>query len=229
MEYIVVLLISVFILMILGSLLGLSAKKIRKIAENDELNRISDDFPSNTEIAKDMLNRLNNNSVKIEEDKHAKNSLYLVMGNKISIASMKHNFARVQTVAHECLHSIQSKRLLWCNFIFSNIYIIYTLVLLVLTIFKVVKPSMVQVAVLLLMGIFHYFVRSMLETDAMIKARYLAKEYMEDNNICSEDVKNDILTEYDKLNDIGIKVVNFDILGRDMLKVILYCLVAVFV
>ena len=37
-------------------------------------------------------------------------SLYIVATNTILISNIKDTFTRVQTIAHECLHSIQNKK-----------------------------------------------------------------------------------------------------------------------
>ena len=58
------------------------------------------------------------------------------------------------------------------------------------------------------------FVRSYLEDDAMIKARFLAKEYMEDIKISDENEIKKIIDEYDKLNNIGIKTVNYKLFSK---------------
>jgi len=99
----------------------INIKKIKEKQENKELENITDKFPNNIEIAKEMLKMLDNKNVKIEEAKDTGTSLYIAVTNKISIADMKNNYARIQTIAHECIHSCQDRRLLLFNFIFSNI------------------------------------------------------------------------------------------------------------
>ena len=67
----------------------------------------------------------------------------------------------------------------------------------------------------------YYFIRSYLENDAMIKAKFLAKEIMEDFKISSEDEIQDIVKSYDKINDIGIKMVNFELFLGTIIKTII--------
>ena len=67
-----------------------------------------------------MLEMLDNKDVQIEQAKDTKTSLYIAVTNKISIADLKDNYGRIQTIAHECMHSVQDRRLLLFNFIFSN-------------------------------------------------------------------------------------------------------------
>ena len=77
------------------------------------------------------------------------------------------------------------------------------------------------------MGMVQYVIRSMLETDAMMKAKYVAKEYLEENNICTKEEVEKIINEYDKLNDIGIKMVNYNICTNNFIKIIIYSLIAI--
>ena len=64
-----------------------------------------------------------------------------------------------------------------------------------------------------------------LENDAMIKAKFLAKEYMENQKISSKDEINKIINKYDELNDVGIKCVNFQIFSLIIFKVIIFGLI----
>ena len=48
---------------------------------------------------------------------------------------------------------------------------------------------MVWIAIFILTGVVYYIVRSYLENDAMIKARFLAKEYMQEEAVSTlEDI-----------------------------------------
>ena len=79
------------------------------------------------------------------------------------------------------------------------------------------------------MSMLLYCIRSYLETDAMIKARYLAKEYMDMNkNLIGEDNIRIVVENYDKLNNIGVKFYNLKLIFDYMVKVIVFCLVAIF-
>ena len=125
MEYIVLLIIEIIIFIILGIMFDVNIKKIKQIGEDKELDTLTQKYPGNIEICKWYLRKLKNENVKIEEDEKSNATLYLVTSNKIFIANLKNSYTRIQTIAHECLHSIQNKKLLWFNFIFSNIYLLY--------------------------------------------------------------------------------------------------------
>lgn len=225
MEFIVLLIILVIMYFTLKFIFDANIKKIKEIGENKELDELTQKYPENIEICKEYLKKLNNENVKIEEDKNSNTTLYLVMSNKIFIANLKESYTRIQTIAHECLHSIQSKKLLWFNFIFSNIYIIYFLVICVLAIFKVLPCKMLFLSILVILGFVFYAVRSYLETDAMTKARFLAKEYMQEKNISTQQEIDRIVKAYDDLNDVGIKCTNFQLLSNVFLKVIILAII----
>lgn len=226
MSLIIVMILILAVLIGIRIILNIDMITIKEIAKNDKLNIITDAFPENIEICKKICAMIGNNKVKIEEDKQSKTSLYLIVTNKISIANLKNSFTRIQTVAHECLHSMQDKRILWANFICSNIYLVYFVIAIILTILGVFKDTMLQVNILILMGMVCYFLRSYLETDAIIKARYLAREYMKHEKILKPEEMQEILGNYDILNKIGVKAINYKLLFSVLVKVLIYALIA---
>lgn len=229
MEYVSIVVIILFIVVIKFAL-NVKLKDIKKIKEigfNKELNDITNKLPENTEICKGILKMIDNNTVNIKEEKNIKSSLYIVATNSIIIANIKDTFTRVQTIAHECLHSVQNKRTLMFNFIFSNIYLIYFVLITVLTIFKIVNNPLVHIFILIFISFIYYMVRSYLEIDAMTKAKYLAKEYIESKNILKQEEIDKILNGYTNLNELGIKFTCFMLAFNSMIKLLIYCIVAV--
>ena len=225
MEFIVLLIIVIVIYFILRFIFDFNMKKIKEIGEDKELDELTQKYPENIEICKDYLKKLKNENVNIEEDKNANSTLYLVMSNKIFIANLKDSYTRIQTIAHECLHSIQNKKLLWFNFIFSNIYLIYFFIICILAVFKVLPYKMLFLSILIIFGFVFYAVRTYLENDAMIKARFLAKEYMQEKKISSQEEIDKIVKKYDELNDIGIKCTNFQLLNNVILKIVILLII----
>ena len=143
------------------------------------------------------------------------------MSNKIFIANLNKSYTRIQTIAHECLHSIQDKKILWSNFLFSNIYLIYFIIIAILGILKILPYKMLFLAIFLVLGLVYYSIRTYLENDAMIKARFLAKEYMEEKGISSKDEIESLVKKYDELNDIGIKFTNFKFFEGIIIKAVI--------
>ena len=152
--------------------------------------------------------------------------MYIAVTNKISIADMKNNYARIQTIAHECLHSCQDRTMLLFNFIFSNINMIYFFVISILTIFKVINNQMLQIAILMLFTLIQFAVRSFLEIDAMTRAKFLAKEYMEKKKLCTNKEKELLLKEYENINKIGIPFIVDNLLTSGLVRVLIYTIIA---
>ena len=230
MEYIITIAIMVISIILLKIGLNIHIKDIKKIKEigyDKELNKIASKFPDNKEICTKILEKLDNKKVKIEEEKDSKTSLYIAISDKIIIANIKDTFTRIQTIAHECLHSVQSRTMLLFNFIFSNISLLYFLVAIFLVLFNVLD-GFVFIQIYIGIGIISYVIKSYLETDAMTKAFYIAKEYMEETakasaNITKEEV-DILLDNIAKLNKIGISLTNFYLIVGIMLKIIFLCI-----
>ena len=221
MENVIIIVCLILILVLIKVIFKINIKEIKNLGENQKLDNEINKYPENIEICKKILKKLGNESVKIEENKDASNCLYLVATNKILIGDLKGSFTRIQTIAHECLHSIQDKRILMFNFIYSNIYLVTFLILGILSIFQILPYKMLFLSLYIIMGLIFYFVRSYLENDAMIKARFLAKEYMEDENIQNKEEIDEVIHEYDILNNIGIKATNYSLLLSVLIKTII--------
>ena len=221
MEFIILLIIVIVMYLILRFIFDFNMKKIKELGEDKELDELTQRYPENMEICKWYLKKLRNENVKIEEDKNSNSTLYLVMSNKIFIANLKESYTRIQTIAHECLHSIQSQKLLWFNFIFSNIYLVYFGVICILALLKVLPMKMTFLSIFIVFSLVYYAVRTYLENDAMIKARFLAKEYMQEEAISTQEEIDRIVNKYDELNDIGIRCTNFKFLSSILIKVII--------
>ena len=223
MEYIIILMLLIMLIGILAIIYDVSIKRLKEFAQIEEskFNKITNLYPSNIEICKTLLKKLKNEKVKVEEDKEAKTSLYIAVTDKIIIADVKNSYTRIQTIAHECLHSVQSRKILLFNFIYSNIYLLYFFITTILSLFNQLPNKMLFLCIMLIMSYLYYFVRSYLENDAMIKAKFLAKEYMEEINLSEKNEIDSIIGSYEKLNNMGIKMTNFELMFETMIKVII--------
>ena len=213
----------------LGIIFKINIKNVKQIAENKELDELTEKYPSNIDVCKSILEMLNNKNVKIEENKDSNTSLYIAISNKISIANVRGSFTRIQTIAHECLHSIQDRRILLFNFYFSNIYLIYFVIISLFALLGKLPYKMMFLSILIVLGFIYYFTRSYLENDAMIKARFLAKDYMEKQSISSKEEIQKIVNGFDKLNDIGIKCVNYNLFFNTIIKIIIFLVIILFI
>ena len=225
MEYLVIIIFLIIGWMVLRYLFGCSKKQIERIAENKELDNIASQYPDNTQMCKEYLKMLHNETVTIEEDKKATNSLYIAISNKIMIADTRKSFTRIQTIAHECLHSIQNRKILLFNFIYSNIYMLYFIMISIFAIGKQLPYKMMFLVILIIGGFLYYFVRSYLEDDAMIKARFLAKEYMENKKISTQEDINHMVNHFDKLNNIGIRCTNYALITNIIIEILIFCII----
>ena len=221
MKFIIILVVLTLIYIFLKIVFSVKIKKLKQFEKDEYLDKVVSKYPENTQICEEILKKVNNNTVKIEEDPNANTTLYLVRSNKIFIANLNKSYTRIQTIAHECLHSIQDKKILWSNFIFSNIYLIYFVIIAVLGILKILPYKMLFLAIFLVLGLVYYSIRTYLENDAMIKARFLAKEYMEEKGISSKDEIESLVKKYDELNDIGIKFINFKFFEGIIIKAVI--------
>lgn len=214
------------ILIILKLIFKIDFKELKKLEINENLNKITNKFPENIKICETILSKLKNKNVKIEEDKESNTSLYIVLTNKIIIANLKNSYARIQTIAHECVHSIQNRNILLFNFIFSNIYLIYFIMSIILTAFGVFKNSLIQITILLILSFIYYIIRSYLETEAMIKAEFIATAYIEEAKICNKEEEKELINEYRKINKVGVIAYNYILFTNCIVKVITYCIIS---
>ena len=217
MGFLIISFLCIILIALLFWVFSVNIKKLKEMAKIKEFDRIGDKYPSNIDICKEDLEMLNNKNVHIEENDGSDATVYIAISNKISIGNLRNSYTRIQTIAHECLHSIQNKKLLIFNFIFSNIYLLYFFIIIVLTIFGNLQNQMAHVATLAVMGIVYLTVRLYLESDAMIKARYLAKEYMNKKKISSEEEIQKMIKQYDVVTNFGVKCVYYQ-LGLNVLS-----------
>lgn len=221
MELLIILISIIISQIILKIILKTNKKEIMKIAENEKLNSIVQKLPNNIEICKEILNKFKNEKVKIEEEENT-NCFYFIATDKIILNKDKKFFTRVQTIAHECVHSMQEKRILWFNYIFTNLLNLFWLVVVILTILGVIKNYILFTSIMLILTMIFYVIRSYLEIEAMTKAKYISKEYLEEKNV--KETK-EIITEYEKINNIGIKYTCYKLISSKLYLIILYIII----
>lgn len=231
MENIIYILAILITLLILKIIFNAKAKDIKKFETDEELEKIVEKLPDNEQLAKIYLQKLNNSTVKIDKwnDEKIKTSVYNAMTNTITIGKIDKMYTRIQTVAHECLHSVQPKRILKFNFWFSNINILYFIVLLILTLFRIIEETNIQIFILLMLGIIQYSIKSYLEQDAMTKAKYLVNEYFDTNNDIENTEKEKLLKKYEELNEKAIPFVSYSLIFSELLKILLYLIIVIII
>lgn len=227
MNEIIIIIICLITIILLKIGLNIKFKEIKRLntRSNEELKKISEKFLENEQICKSILNKLNNNNnVKVLMNQEYNSCLYTVYNNTITIGKFKENYMKIQTIAHECIHACQNKLTLWFNFIISNSYNLYFVIILVLTLFNKIQHTNIYLYILTMLGIIQYIIRNSLENEAMTKAPYLAKEYIEENNIISKKEKEKLLKKYEEVNKIGIPFVNYLLIQKNLIKIIIFCI-----
>ena len=222
----IIIIISIISIIILNILMSSNIKKMKEIATNEKLNKLTEKYPSNIEICKELLEKVDNKNVKIEENANSETTLYIAISNKILIGNMHNSFTRIQTIAHECLHSVQDRKLLIFNFVFSNIYFLYYIICCILIILKYLPNEVLFLNIFLILSFIYYTIRIFLENDAMIKAEYLSKQYLEEKNISNKIEIKEIVKGFKDLNKEIIKSTNVNLFTKIMTKVVIFNLLA---
>ena len=79
MEFIIIAIIAIILSILLGYLFDYNKNKIKHIADDKELDELASKYPSNIEICKKYLKKLENQNVKIEENTESETSLYIAI------------------------------------------------------------------------------------------------------------------------------------------------------
>lgn len=222
----IIIIVAIIAIIVVAIMMNINVKKLEKIALNSELNEIAKKYPNNKEICKSILEKLGNKTTKIEEDEKSESTLYIAMQDKISIGNTHESFTRIQTMAHECLHSVQDRKMLIFNFVYSNIYLVYFFVICILVIIGKLPNEMMFSNILLILSFVYYVVRTFLENDAMIKAEYVAKEYMEEQGISSKEEIEKVVQGFKELNAGCIKGTDCSLFIKIMIKVVIFGVLA---
>lgn len=225
---IIVIISCLITLVVLKISLNVSFKDIKSLKNSfsESLEKLSNKFPSNEEICREILKKLNNKSdVKIKYEPEYTSCLYTIFNNTITLGKFKQEYIKIQTIAHECIHSCQSRITLWSNFIFSNIYLIYFAYILIFGFLNKLTYSNMHLIILIFLSIIQYILRFTLEYETMIKARFISKEYIEENKILDKTEEEKLLKEYDEINNIAIPFVNFYTISVNIIKIILFSIV----
>lgn len=161
--------------------------------ENMKINKMISNIPENKFVAKEILEMLNNNKTKIEIDSDTKSNLYIFLNDTIYISkNKKDDFNRICVIAHECIHSIQSKSAQILNFVLSNIELILFIVLIALFCFKL--KFMPLLILYVLTNIFSIGIRLYLELSAVFGSIKLSDKYF--NNYLEDNIIDYIVNIY---------------------------------
>lgn len=240
MEEIIIGIILLVLTVVLARIFKFDLKKIKEISEkeNDDVEILQElkKLPADVEICKEILEELNNKEVEVVANKEYNASLYTVYNNRITIGNIKNEKYTVQTIAHECIHSVQEKEKAIFNFIISNICILYYYFIIIGTVInkifnlqnRIFKNTIGNVVILLILTLCQYAIRSMLETEAILESKHLAEKYFQKKGIKKE-IIGKILREYNETNQMGINLINYMLIAKNLLKVLIYIVLAMIV
>ena len=218
----IIIIVAITAIIVIYSMMNMKIKELKAIALNKELNEIAKKLPTNKEICEQILKKLGNNTTKIEENENSEATLYIAIQDKITIGNTHESFTRIQTVAHECLHSIQDKKMLIFNFIFSNIYLVFFIIICILTVCKKLSNEIMYSNIFLILSLIYYVIRIFLENDAMIKAQFLAREYMQESKYIDNYEIDKIYHGFEELNKGCIKGTNCSLFIGIMIKLVIF-------
>lgn len=156
-----------------------------EILHDKVVSSVVKNLGNNEEIAKDILMYVGNSETKVEknEDEKIKASFYNGNTNKITIKNTEdlEDCSRIIHIAHECIHSIQDKKLIKFHFILSNVQILYFLSIFIYFFYN--RNIEIRFELLLFqvfIFILTFFIKITLESDATYRGPNLAFEYLED-------------------------------------------------
>ena len=93
--------------------------------------------------------------------------------------------------------------------------------------FNKLNNTLAQTAIITFMAIIQYIVRESLESEAIIKAPTIAKEYINSKNNFSKKEKVELNKEYSYITELGNKVTNFILISKNILKIIIYQIIII--
>lgn len=174
----------VFITFLLASILFAfinikMTNEMKKLASDETYDKVIAKLPNNKEVCEEFQKILGTNC-EIALDSTAKSSAYIFFLNKIILSDTEEarkNFSRILFIAHECVHSVQSKNLHVSNFILKNIVNIFTIVLLVLLCMN--KITLNTLMIYFLISFISFCVNMAMESDAIYRSLILSKKYLE--------------------------------------------------
>lgn len=204
-------------------------KQLLEMSQDTQCDDIIDKLPDNLSICNEILENMNKKDVIVElnQNQDSTNSFYNVFNNKIILCnSEKANkvFTRLMFISHECVHSNQDKKFLLFNFILANINIIYLIVSLILIFTNVIGKTqyMLVLAIYLIINIFIYFARNMIETDATYMSLILSSKYLD--KYLEKNEKEKIMNKYENIIHNGTSTFMYNIFITNFVMVVLYIL-----
>lgn len=220
-----IILTGVITLILLKIFLNINFKELKKlnIKTNDDLSNITDKLSKVNEkdMCEDILRKLDCKNVKVNIEPEYSSCLYTIFNNTITIGKFKEEYMKPQTIAHECIHASQNKVTLWANFIFTNIYLLFWIIASVFAILNKLPYTNIFIIAFVFASLIQYIIRYSLENEAMTKATFIAKEYIEENKLLNKEEEQKLLKEYERVNKLGIPFMNYYQISMNIIKIMI--------
>jgi hypothetical protein len=190
--------------------------KIKAYANDSELDILLSSLPSNISICMEMQKMIGNECI-IELDDKTKSSAYIFFLNKIILSNtekFRNSYSRVLLIAHECIHSMQSRMTHILNFIFANVMILHDIYTLITLILGICTEEYIALAILL--TFIHIYFRIILETDAVYRSMTLSDKYLENKGL------DKVVDKYNEIVPATINGMYFMYLLPQLLKLELF-------
>lgn len=226
--YLILILVLISIIIISKFVFKVNLKKSKALAlKNEALDKLTSNLPKNYDVCQSILKELNNSTTKIEEsqDEKSSTSLYMVLPDKILIAELKQSFVRFQTIAHECIHSIQNKKLQILHYILANVYILGYLAIIICSLVVNNKLEILFAVFMVAIGIPFLVLKFILEKDAIVKSKGVAINYLKKTNEVEAEDINKIEAVYTEINEQGINFNKFNIILNFCSRIIVYLII----
>ena len=110
---------------------------------------------------------------------------------------------------------------------FPNLLNLFFIVLIILKLFNIIN-EMVWIAIFILTGVVYYIVRSYLENDAMVKAKYVAEDYMKSSNLLTDEEITHVLNKYEEINKIGVKLYLYRLILEVLIRTLIFSIICIF-
>lgn len=174
------------------------------------------------ELIKEILQKEGNTHTDVVEIESTKGAYYSYFTDSVYISSKtsKCEEKDIVVVCHECIHSMQDKRLHIVNLIFSNLELLLFITTAICIVFGCF--SFWAAVVYVLCGTLSIVARCLLELPAMTGAFELAKKYSDEKNVkeIEKEQKN-----INKMLPLGILSFTWSRLFRIALILVLFCLI----
>lgn len=216
---IVILVILAFVYMKLY--MNMKKKDVEDILNNQELDKMAVDLIDNVSICEQILKMLNveNVNVKLNPDKTSGNSFFNTFSREIILCNndkVNRSYTRVLYIAHECVHAMQKQAYLKFNFIFANINMLFCIISTILVWFNVIKEPIYLgiLAITLILNMFSFFARNVIESDATYMSVLVAKEFLE-KFLPKENVET-IISKYKQIISNGYSTFSFSLFTTNL-------------